>query len=114
MYCYRTLLIQIKNNDNVGNIGIDISTSIHVIIKIQFKLYKFSLKYTLQYILVGLNQNCLSCVIITSLFCVLCNYITRYSFYIQIINDLYLRVLINLIIYIKANEATKRFIFISN
>ena len=29
-------------------------------------------------------------------------------------NDLYLRVLINLIIYIKANEATKRFIFISN
>ena len=33
---------------------------------------------------------------------------------LNIFNDLYLRVLINLIIYIKANEATKRFIFISN
>ena len=27
-----------KNNDNVGNIGIDVSTNIHVIIRIQFKL----------------------------------------------------------------------------
>ena len=46
-----------KNNDSVRNIGIGVSTSIHVIIRIQFKLYKFCLKYTLQYILVGLNSN---------------------------------------------------------
>ena len=39
IYCYRTLIIYIKkNNDNVANIGIDVSTNIHVIIRIQFKL----------------------------------------------------------------------------
>ena len=36
-----------KNNDNLGNIGFYISTSIHVIIRILIKLYKFCL-----------NQNC--------------------------------------------------------
>ena len=63
-YCYYLN----KDNDKVGNIGINVTISIHVIIRIQFKLFKFYLKYILQYILVGLNQNCLSCVISTSLF----------------------------------------------
>ena len=58
------MMIIIINNDNVGNIGIDVSTSIHVTIRIKFKLYKFCLKFTSQYILLGLHQNCLSCVII--------------------------------------------------
>ena len=40
--------------------------------------------------------------------------VTKFDYYNIYFNDLYLRVLINLIIYIKANEATKRFIFISN
>ena len=74
-----------KHNDNVGNIGIDVSACIHVIIKIQSKLYKFCLKYTLPNILVGLNQNCLSCVIITFLFGILCSYNIGHSFYTQII-----------------------------
>ena len=42
-----------------------------------------------------------------------CIYISYYIM-LHYFNDLYLRVLINLIIYIKANEATKRFIFIRN
>ena len=45
--------------------------------------YKNSV-YTLQYILIGLNKNYLSCLIITSLLYV-CNCITRHSFYMQLI-----------------------------
>ena len=31
------IIFSIKNNDNVGKIGIDVSTTVHVIIRIQFK-----------------------------------------------------------------------------
>ena len=41
--------------------------------------------YSTIHFIVGLNSNCLSCVIITSLFYVLCNYNTKHSFYTQII-----------------------------
>ena len=42
------------------------------------------------------------------------NSLTPVNYKLSTFNYLYLRVLINLIIYIKANEATKRVIFISN